>query len=367
MKQLRIHRLYKQDDPAERARVDALLADYEAFVRQQFELFLSSVRDPAVLDAVELALAEGRVMDAFAIVDSYVIRLGDAIVAPAVNVGRAEAQALATQPGVADSGVAVSFNPTSPEVVEAQRRNRLDFVVQVSEDQRLAISQALTSAAAEGLGPAETARAFRDALGLTSYQQGLVESYRALLEMNSAQALERQLRDRRYDRGLENAIEEDEILPQARIDLMVDRYRERMLQMRGETIARTEAGRVAESTRHLSALQVADAAGARNLTVKQWTATRDARTRDTHAEMDGQARLMDDYFDSPSGATLLYPHDSDAPAAEVINCRCTVQHHVFSTEEEVRTFLQENGQGRYDDMEPIEPEELEFDGVDEEF
>ncbi len=82
--------------------------------------------------------------------------------------------------------------------------------------------------------------------------------------------------------------------------------------------------------------------------MKQWMATDDNRTRDTHREMNGQSRALDDYFDSPSGAQLLYPHDDNAPANEVISCRCQVTYHFFSSVEEAQKFLAENGQGRYE-------------------
>jgi uncharacterized protein with gpF-like domain len=57
---------------------------------------------------------------------------------------------------------------------------------------------------------------------------------------------------------------------------------------------------------------------------RTWVATLDDRTRDTHAEMDGQVVGMDEPFVSPSGAELMYPGDPNAPPEEVINCRCVV-------------------------------------------
>lgn len=349
MKQLRIHRLRKQDDePEELARIQQALSSYEAYVRAQFRQFLDSVRVPEVLAQVASAIADRRWADAYAIVDSYIVRLGDNIVSMIPFIGRQEAQALAAQRGMAGAGVGISFNPTSPQVVEAMQRNRMQLIAQMTQDQRLAINQALTQSIREGEAAQAAARRFRDVLGLTSYQQNMVETYRTLLENNNRQALDRTLRDRRYDRGFENAIEEGEVLPPDRIDLMVDRYRTRLLNMRGEVIARTEAGRVLEETRYLSTQQAVDSTGVpRSQTVKQWFATKDNRTRDTHAAMNGQARLLEDYFDSPSGARLMYPHDSDAPASEVIACRCQPVYHIFSTYEEAQAFLRENGQGRY--------------------
>ena len=56
---------------------------------------------------------------------------------------------------------------------------------------------------------------------------------------------------------------------------------------------------------------------------KQWIATHDSRTRDTHMQIDGQIVEMDGSFRVPNGDELFLPGDPEAPAAETINCRCT--------------------------------------------
>lgn len=56
---------------------------------------------------------------------------------------------------------------------------------------------------------------------------------------------------------------------------------------------------------------------------KQWLATGDSRTRDTHYDADGQTVPVDDYFEV-GGASLDFPGDPGGSAAEVVNCRCTV-------------------------------------------
>lgn len=325
----------------ERERIQQQLEEYYRFIKEQFSLFLDSINNPDVLREVREHLEAGQPEEALRIVDSYVVRLANQVISQIPGLGASDVEALADQ--LKGGGASVSFNPASPAVIDAMTRNRMQFIVQFTQDQRQAVNQALTQALREGAGTREQMRAFKDSIGLTSYQQRMVDNYRRLLETNSRQALDRALRDRRYDRGLENAIEAGEVLPQDRIDLMVDRYRDRLLQLRGETIARTESQRVAEEVRHISTMQVAEQAGIPHAwIIKQWMSTRDARVRDTHRAMDGQARMLDDPFESPSGATLMHPGDSTAPPEEVINCRCTVQHHIFGSEEEARTFLQAN-------------------------
>lgn len=55
--------------------------------------------------------------------------------------------------------------------------------------------------------------------------------------------------------------------------------------------------------------------------VKRWLATEDTRTRPDHVEADGQTVPFDQPF-IVGGFQMQHPHDPDAPAKEVVNCRC---------------------------------------------
>ena len=52
--------------------------------------------------------------------------------------------------------------------------------------------------------------------------------------------------------------------------------------------------------------------------VKEWSATLDGKTRDSHMLVDGEVREIEDRFSNG----LLYPCEAGQAAAEVINCRC---------------------------------------------
>lgn len=54
--------------------------------------------------------------------------------------------------------------------------------------------------------------------------------------------------------------------------------------------------------------------------VKQWDSTLDARTRDSHAKVDGEIRELDEKFSNG----LRFPGDPHGQAGEVINCRCAL-------------------------------------------
>jgi hypothetical protein len=74
--------------------------------------------------------------------------------------------------------------------------------------------------------------------------------------------------------------------------------------------------------------------------VKRWLATEDQRTRPDHVEADGQAVPFGQPFDV-GGFAMMYPHDPEGPAKEVINCRCTMLMEVEGdpTDMENRGYL----------------------------
>lgn len=62
---------------------------------------------------------------------------------------------------------------------------------------------------------------------------------------------------------------------------------------------------------------------------KEWIATADSRTRESHLALDGQTVNTNDYFVDGNGNKLLYPGDYGAPAETVYNCRCSMTTKVI--------------------------------------
>lgn len=86
---------------------------------------------------------------------------------------------------------------------------------------------------------------------------------------------------------------------------------------RAKTIARTEGHRI-QQTATSDAQYAAKAKGAD--VVKQWDATLDGNTRESHARVDGEIRELDEKFSNG----LKFPGDPSGGAAEVVNCRCAM-------------------------------------------
>ena len=84
-------------------------------------------------------------------------------------------------------------------------------------------------------------------------------------------------------------------------------------------IARTEAHRI-QCKATMDACHKAKDKGAD--VVKQWDASLDGKTRDTHRQLDGQIRELDEPFEV-AGMTAMQPGDFGDPA-EDCNCRCAL-------------------------------------------
>lgn len=82
-------------------------------------------------------------------------------------------------------------------------------------------------------------------------------------------------------------------------------------------ITRTEGHRIQQEST-MDACYAARERGAD--VVKQWDATMDANTRESHQMVDGEIRALDEKFSNG----LMYPGDPSGSAAEVINCRCVL-------------------------------------------
>lgn len=106
---------------------------------------------------------------------------------------------------------------------------------------------------------------------------------------------------------------------------------------RAVRIARTEGHRI-QTTATMDAMQSVKDRGAD--VVKQWDSTLDARTRDSHAKVDGEIRELD----KPFSNGLMYAGDPHGRAEEVINCRCALlQRARWAIEGDDVSFTKFNG------------------------
>lgn len=221
--------------------------------------------------------------------------------------------------------VLLTFNVADPRALRIVEENSLRMVRAFSAEQFRATRAALSEGLRFGVNPRDTARLFRDSIGLTENQARAVVNYRRLLNEGSLDALNRKLRDRRFDPTVRGAFAEGRALTGEQVDRMVGRYGERMLAHRAEVIARTEtlsAVHAGSDELYRQAVESGDLPA--DGLVQEWVPAGDARTRDWHASMAGQQRLLGEPFTSGRGNSLRFPGDPNAPANEVIQCRCAI-------------------------------------------
>lgn len=258
-----------------------------------------------------------------------------------------------------------AFNRLNPALISWLETYSLNLIRSVEEGTRAAVRSALVEGMKAGRNPIDQARQIKQVVGLTESQAKAVANYRKELESfhlkrsakswglgNERSKLsgvdvmpidpktgkpkdgieQRRLRDQRYDGTLKRAMAKREPIPPEKIDKMVDRYQERMIQNRARTIARSESLRatnvgVQEAWRQAIEDRKVDGA----LVRKKWVLNRSERT----------CRICIGIFKAqpkrgiPLDASFVNPHGV-APLKGPIahpNCLCTVFVRLFEPEQ----------------------------------
>lgn len=234
------------------------------------------------------------------------------------------------------------------------RERSSQLVTEIVADQRNVIRILVSEGTAAGRNPRTTALDLvgrigptgtrsGGVIGLTSQQARFVTNARADLLSGDPERMRgyfsRARRDRRFDSTVEKAIAQGRALAPADVDKIVGRYADRLLELRGENIARTEALTAFNSARSEAFMQAVEAGNLRPENVRKvWSATGDGRTRESHAELEGAEVGLEEAFMSSTGAQLLFPGDTSlgAGAEDVVNCRCMVTYRVDQIAEAMR-------------------------------
>ncbi len=221
------------------------------------------------------------------------------------------------------------FNPYTADYIN---RYKLNLVQGITSNTREAMRNELAQDIVAGVNPKTTARNFKNTIGLTPNQQQAVRNYRGYLENLDRQALQRELRDKRFDPTVLRAIEEGKPLTTAQIDKMVNRYREKYIKYRAEVIARTESLRAVSIGNDLNIRQmILDGDIDLESVRKVWHYVGGPRTRDAHLKVPGLnpgGVMLDRPFVTPLGP-LMFPRDPNGTAANTVQCRCWLTYKLI--------------------------------------
>lgn len=308
-------------DPA--SRIEAVVARQDRRFQSAFLLAVRTIRDQTTLEELADLLTTGRFEEAVVALQAAGEVLGgtygQALVDAADDTARFLSRALT---------VDVRFDVSNTRAVTAIQQNRLRLIREFTNGQRETLRTALADGIGRGLNPIDQARNFRASVGLTRRQLQSVENFRSLLTearadgLPSRQALNRALRDGRFDRSILTAIRDNRPLDEAQVDRMVTRFRERLVRHRAEVIGRTEALRSAhQGTEEMYRQAIDSGQFTQEQMIRTWVTAGDERVRGSHVRLNGLARDLDQTWPGDDGP-LRFPGDPDAPGSETIRCRC---------------------------------------------
>jgi hypothetical protein len=317
---------------ADQAEIGRLVKDTNYATRQIRRAFLEAVKK--IEDRIDVRhltelLRAGRVQVAVDYVNLQLQEAGFRQLANTVSnallvSGLAAAEALTR--GV-PTEIEFTFGLTNPKTIEYLRTAEANLIREATRQTQAAVMTVIRDGVTAGRNPLDVARDIKQFIGLTDRQTQAVLNYRRALETRDSAALQRMLRDRRFDPTVRAAIANDTPLKPAQIDKMVERYRQRYLKYRAETIARTEAIRAVNKGNQLLWQQAVDDGKVEVGKIRRkWIYTHDLKTRHAHRTIPGlnpDGVGLNEPFQSALGP-IKFPGDPDASAANTINCRCTV-------------------------------------------
>jgi len=324
--------------PPRRGKWDDFLDTWDERLRRAFLESVNNIRTRAQLNAIAAAIERGDIAGAVRSVglDPASFRPFDRTIEQAFEAGGQKT--LGIVPAVARGDGArlrVDFNIRNPTAETWLRTHSGTKIVQIIEDQRTMVRTHLTESMTQGIGPRTaaldlvgrinptTGRREGGVLGLTSSQAEWVRNYRQEVANGSSAALNRNLRDKRFDAAVQRSIRTGEPIPADTQSAMVNAYKNRALRNRAETIARTEAMASIHQSQEEAMRQAMEAGIDPDSVGYVWrTAADSSRVRDSHATMNGQEVGVDEPFVTGNGVRLMYPGDPDGPPEEIINCRC---------------------------------------------
>jgi len=317
----------------DRKSLEALLTNQTDEFRKFVKKFIQDIKSPESQEIIRGYLDQGRTDLVIEYINNNSDNFNEAILAAFLAGANWETRAIASK--ILDKTISVSFDITYYQSISELARIQSQFIRDFNASSSELFAKISRDMIGVGYSVDEAVRLIVENYGLTPKQYDAVQSYRLALTNLSSNALQRELRDVKYDKYVKAAIENNKPFSRSEIDKMVAAYRRKTIESRMLTIARTTTKTALESGRSQAALQAELSLNRFGLgLVKEWRSRRDGKVRYTHkhGNLDGQVIPEKDFFVSPSGARLAYPGDSRAPRRETINCRCFLLRYVSALE-----------------------------------
>jgi hypothetical protein len=333
-----------------RQQLESLIDDLSPEMEKAFRASIDDIKSEIVLKEVIEALERRDITAAIEAlhIDAAAFRpLSDQIREAFNSGGRLVA---ANMPRLSDPmGSRIVFRwDVQNQAAEAMLRDLSSALISsIEEDTRQMVREKMEAGFAKGQGPKTialdiagrvdkvTKRREGGLLGMTLNLSRTVENARTALSSGDVEGMKHYLtlarRDKRFDAQVRKAIAAGKPLNQEQVAKITGRLTDRYVQLRAETIARTETMTSVMAAKHEAYQQGLSAANRdASLVTRKWRSAGDKRVRHTHMILNAQeVKGMDIPFQSPSGALMRYPGDTTlgAGAGEIIACRCDVEYN----------------------------------------
>lgn len=330
-----------------RQKLDALIDLFAPQIREAFISAIQDIVDNAILRQVIDAIESGDVEKAFralgfsqAAMRPLTAALEQAFEQGGVMTGATFPRYLATPIGKA----VFRFDVRNSRAEAWLRDHSSELVTRIEDETRVNVRNVLTDGMKAGRNPRSVAldiigrvdpqngSRVGGIVGLDNHQETWVRSTRQKLETLDSRYFSMELRDKRFDGTVRNAIANGKPLASDIIDKLVTRYKANALRFRGERIGRTEALHSLNRSEWEATKQAVEMGAVNPSAVTRiWDSAGDLRVRWSHNRLDGKKVGLDEMFRSPvTGAMMMFPGDSShgAPGSEVINCRCRVRTQI---------------------------------------
>jgi hypothetical protein len=325
--------------------IQALLRQQEAALRRAFTMSIQDIRNQAQLTQLRNALRAGDIEAAIralnidqAAYGIFAREIGNTYTQAGAVVAAGTVWRLPDQ-----SRAVVRFNVTNPRAEEYLRAISSTKITRITQDTIAAARVTINAGYASGMHPNRIAldlvgrigangRRTGGIIGLSEPQARYVANMRARLAsgdpIEMAKVLGMTRRDKRLDGVIRRAIEVGKPVSSADIDRLAGRYSDRLLALRGETIARTETAMAVEDARQEAWRQYAEGNGIDpQYIIKRWISAGPAANgnqRPDHQAMNGtEVQGLNTPFVMGDGTQMQHPMDPSAPVEHVANCRCT--------------------------------------------
>lgn len=128
-------------------------------------------------------------------------------------------------------------------------------------------------------------------------------------------------------RTVAKAVREGRGLTAEEIERGMNGHKSKLLKARGDLIARDQAFQAQAASREEAMLQVLERPDVEDVT-RRWQLGFPREHRPHHVALAGQVISIRERFDLGNGILARCPHDSDLPASETLNCRCSCVYRV---------------------------------------